>query len=85
MKKVKDKVAWIVGLCVACPHGQELAECPVQHIRGKLLKERIDMVHDLAEEMIVSHLRHHSNCSALRSMDYHQPHPELHSFVAAHH
>jgi hypothetical protein len=70
MEIKKDQKAWIVGLSIACPHGQEMSECPVRHIRDKSLRERIKMINDMADERIGKYLHHHAKCSTVRSATY---------------
>ena len=70
MKMDKDKKAWVAGLCFKCPLGQERCDCPVRAIRPKRMEDRVKMVHGMTEEMIESHLRHHADCSAIRSSNH---------------
>jgi hypothetical protein len=62
-----NKEVWMVGLCVACPHGQELANCPMKDIRSEALQKRIHLIRALSEEQIEGHLIYHEQCSQSRS------------------
>ena len=64
----KDSKAYVVGLCHACPFGQELDECSLRHIRPKSLKERVETVLDMTPKMIETNIKKHTNYPVVRDL-----------------
>lgn len=55
--------AYVAGLAVACPLGQNNpCECPLHRIRLMSLHERFDWVNALSDEHLTAFTQHHRNC-----------------------
>jgi hypothetical protein len=63
----ENKKVWLVGLSVACPHGQETEECPLRDLRSKPRKERIEAIGDMTADQMKQCLCLHDQCSTVKS------------------
>lgn len=67
MALIEDQKVWMIGLCVACPHLQEFVACPLNEIRNKPLKERVDIISDMTESQLESFITYHVECEKVRA------------------
>jgi hypothetical protein len=63
----ENRKVWLVGLSVACPHGQETKECPLRDLRSRSRKERVEAIGDMTENQMKECLCFHDQCSTVKS------------------
>ena len=66
LEQFEHTIAGIFSLSVACPHGEELAECPIKYIRKESLGDRIGLVKSMTQNQIESFVTYHTECSFSR-------------------
>lgn len=66
LEQFEHTIAGIFSLSVACPHGEELAECPLGYIRNESLNARIALVKSMTQNQIEAFVTYHTECSSNR-------------------
>lgn len=68
LEEFEHSVAGIFSLSVACPHGEELTECPIKHVRKESLGDRIRLVKSMTQNQVSAFITYHKECSGNREV-----------------
>ena len=59
---LKDKQAYLIGMCVECPFGNAVPSCQLAEIRQHPLRERFRLALKMDESQLDIHIDQHHVC-----------------------